>query len=193
MKDLMRYLISHFSSLFSITGYYNFLKSSGLKIGKDTLFEYLSCLEEVNFIKLVPLFDFSLKRQMVNPKKIYCIDTGLINAVSFQFSENRGRYLENLVFLELLRQKKQIYYFRDNKDNEIDFLIAQDRKPIQLIQVVTSLKEQKAKEREVVPLISSAKELKVEQCLILTEDEKTEINAGKLKIKVLPVWSWLLG
>ena len=193
MKSLMRYLASNFSSLFSLTGYYNFLKSSGQKIGKDTLFEYLSCLEEANFVKLVPLFDFSLKRQMVNPKKVYCIDTGLVNAVSFQFSENRGRYLENLAFLELLRRNKEIFYFKDHKGNEIDFLITEKGKPKQLIQVCSDMKNPKVKEREVNPLINAANQLKIKECIILTEDQKTEFSEGKLKIKVLPLWHWLLG
>ena len=57
----------------------------GQQIGKDTLFEYLTLLEEVNFVRLVPLFDYSLKKQTVNPRKIYPIDTGLVTAVSFQF------------------------------------------------------------------------------------------------------------
>jgi len=192
MKGLMRYLLSNFSSLFSLTGYYNFLKSSGQKVGKDTLFEYLSCLEEVNFIKLVPLFDFSLKKQTVNPKKVYCIDTGLINAISFQFSENRGRYLENLAFLELLRKNKEIYYFKDQKGNEIDFLITEKGKPKQLIQVCSDLESPKVREREINSLINAAHQLKIKECMILTEDQKTEFAKGKLRIKVLPLWYWLL-
>lgn len=192
MKDMMRYLISHFSTLFSLTGYYNFLKSSSQKIGKDTLFEYLSWLEEINFVKLIPLFDFSLKKQMVNPKKVYCIDTGLISAVSSQFSENKGRYLENLVFLELLRQGKEIYYFKDNRGNEIDFFITHKGRPQQLIQVTADLDEPKVKEREIRALVSAANKFKIKQCVILTEGQRTEISAGKLKIKVMPIWPWLL-
>lgn len=192
MRNLMHYLLSNFSSLFSLTGYYNLLKSSGQKIGKDTLFEYLSWLEEANFVKLVPFFDFSLKKQMVNPKKIYSIDTGLISAVSSQFSENRGRYLENLVFLELLRRDKEIYYFKDSKKNEIDFLIVEKGKPKQLIQVCDNLKNPKVKEREIRALVSGATQFNIKECMILTEDQKTELVEGRLKIKVLPIWHWLL-
>ena len=192
MKDLMRYLLTNFSSLFSLTGYYNFLKSSGQKIGKDTLFEYLSCLEDVNLIKLVPFFDFSLKKQTVNPKKVYGIDTGLINAVSFQFSENKGKYLENLAFLGLLRKGREVYYFKDHKGNEVDFLITEKNRPKQLIQVSSNMDNPKVKKREINSLLSAARQLKVKECLILTEDQKTEFTEGKLKIKVLPLWCWLL-
>lgn len=192
MKDLMRYLLSNFSSLFSLNGYYNFLKSLGQRIGKDTLFEYLSWLEDANFVKLVPLFDFSLKKQMVNPKKIYCIDTGLITAISSQFSENKGRYLENLVFLELLRRGKEIYYFKNSKGNEIDFLVTEKGKPKQLIQVCSDLENPKVKEKEVCLLINAANQFKIKECLILTENQKTEFVEGNLKIKILPIWQWLL-
>ena len=192
MKDLMRYLLSNFSSLFSLNGYYNLLKSLGQRIGKDTLFEYLSWLEDANFVKLVSLFDFSLKKQMVNPKKIYCIDTGLITAISSQFSENKGRYLENLVFLELLRKGKEIYYFKNSKGNEIDFLVTEKGKPKQLIQVCSDLENSKVKEREVRSLVNGAAQFKIKECIILTEDQKTEFAEGSLKIKVLPIWHWLL-
>lgn len=192
MKELMRYLVVHFSSLFSVGGYYNYLKSAGKKIGKDTLFEYVSWLEEVNFVKMVPIFDYSLKRQMVNPKKIYCIDTGLISAVSYQFSENRGRYLENIVFLELLRQKKEIYYYKDKKDKEVDFLITEKGRPKQLIQVAADITDAKVREREVEILLKACKEFKITDCFILTDDQKDEQIKEKTKIKIRPIWLWLL-
>ncbi|MFH1854542.1 MAG: ATP-binding protein [Candidatus Omnitrophota bacterium] len=191
MKNIMRYLLTHFASTFSFTSYYNFLKSSGSKIGKDTIFEYISCLEEVNFIKLVPLFDYSLKKQTVNPKKIYCIDTGLVTAVSFQFSEDKGRYLENMVFLELLRKEKEIYYFKiDN--NEVDFLITKKGRPEQLIQVSDNIEDKGTKEREIRALVTASKKLNIKNCLILTDGQKSDIHEDGLKINVLPVWKWLL-
>lgn len=193
MKELMRYLITHFSSIFSVGGYYNYLKSTGQKIGKDTVYEYLSWLEEVNFVKMVPVFDYSLKRQTLHPKKLYCIDTGLITAVSLQFSENRGRYLENIVFLELLRQTKEIYYFKNREEKEIDFFITEKSKPSQLIQVTTDLTAPGVKEREVEILIKTSKEFNVSDCLILTDDQKDEIIREHVKIKVIPIWLWLLG
>lgn len=191
MKELMHYLVTNFSSLFSLTNYYNSLKSQGQKIGKDTLFEYLSCLDDVNFIKLVPIFDYSLKRQIVNPKKVYCIDTGLISAVSFQFSENKGRYLENLVFLELLRRNKQIYYFKDIKGNEVDFFITDKARPRELIQVTSNVETPAAKKRETIPLIKVAKRFKIKECIILTEDQRGEIIEEKIRVKILPLWQWL--
>ena len=192
MKDFMRYLLTHFSSLFSMTSYYRLLKGTGQRIGKDTLFEYLALLEDVSFIKMVPLFDYSLKRQAVNLKKIYSLDTGLPTAVAAQFSENRGRYLENIAFLELLRRGKKIYYYRDKKGHEIDFLITEKGKPQNLIQVAMDLDQPQVREREIRSLSAAAALFNIRECIILTEDQKTEIKEEKLRIKVLPLWHWLI-
>ncbi|MFH1394640.1 MAG: ATP-binding protein [Candidatus Omnitrophota bacterium] len=192
MKNLMRYMISHCSSLFSLTAYYNFLKSQGEKIGKDTLFEYLSLLEEVNFVRMVPIFDSSLKKQMVNPKKLYCIDTGLITAASFQFSSNRGKYLENIAFLELMRRGKDIFYYKGAKDAEVDFLITEKNKPNQLIQVCADMDKPGTREKEISSLVCASRQFNIKQCLILTEDQTGEIVEGKLKIEIVPLWQWLL-
>ncbi len=193
MKELMRYLVNNFASLFSIMGYYNLLKASGQKIGKDTVWEYVSWLEDVNFVKFVQFYDYSIKRRVVNPKKIYCIDTGLITAVASQFSENKGRYLENAVYLELLRREKEIFYWKDDAGEEVDFLVTQRGKPQQLIQVTSSIEDNKVKERELAPLLSAAERFKIDDCLILTDGQSAEVSSGKLKIKVRPIWSWFLG
>jgi len=192
MKELMRYLVNNFASLFSIMGYYNLLKSSGQKTGKDTVCEYVSWLEDVNFVKFVQFYDYSIKRRAVNPKKIYCIDTGLITAVASQFSENKGRYLENAVYLELLRRGKEVFYWKDGAGRELDFLVAERGKPEQLIQATVSIEDNKVKERELTPLLAAAERFKIDDCLILTDDQSVELSAGRLKIKVRPIWSWLL-
>lgn len=192
MKELMRYLVNNFASLFSIMGYYNLLKSSGQKIGKDTVCEYVSWLEDVNFVKFVQFYDYSIKKRVVNPKKTYCIDTGLITAIASQFSENKGRYLENVVYLELIRRGEEVFYWKDASGREVDFLLTEGGKPARLIQVTQSLKDKKVKDRELKPLIKAAEKFNLEDCLILTEDQKDDISFGKLNIKVRPIWSWLL-
>ncbi|MEW5759100.1 MAG: ATP-binding protein [Candidatus Omnitrophota bacterium] len=192
MKELMHYLLANFSALFSLNGYFNFLKSKGNKVGKDTIFEYIGYLEEVNFVRLIPLFNSSIKKQMVNPKKAYIIDTGLITALSFQFSENKGKYLENVVFLELLRRGRKVYYFKDDKGREVDFLIVDKNRPEQLIQVCYDLESSEAKNREVNSLVSAAKKFDIKNPLILTNDTKEEIVSNGMKIQILPVWHWLL-
>lgn len=192
MKGLMRYLLSNFALLFSFTNYYRSLKSFGQRIGKDTVFEYLSYLEEANFVKTSSLFDYSLKRQLVNPRKVYSIDSGLVNAISFQFSGNKGRHLENLAFLELLRRGKQVYYFKDGKGNEVDFLLAEKGRPKELIQVAFDISDPEVKKMEVTALTSAARQFNIKEALILTEDQKTEILERKLRIRVLPLWQWLI-
>ena len=65
-------------------------------------------------------FSFKLKQQVIAPKKIYCIDNGLISTTGFMFTENKGRLMENLVYIELLRRKKEIYYWKDHQQREVD-------------------------------------------------------------------------
>ena len=83
----------------------------------------------------MPKFSFSLKEQILNPKKVYCIDSGLRNIVSFKFSEDLGRIVENIVFLELFRREKEVYYWRDRTGREVDFVIKERLKVSELVQV----------------------------------------------------------
>ena len=144
-------------------------------------------------IFLVPLFSYSPKAQQVNPKKNYAIDNGLRNAVSFRFSEDFGRLLENLVFIELKRREKEIYYYK--RKGECDFIAKDGTRISEIIQVTQELNKGN-KERETGGLIEALQECRVKQGLILTEDQEEEIvesiGRRKIKIKVMPVWKWLL-
>ena len=117
---------------------------------------------------------------------------GLRNAISFDFSENKGRLLENLVFLHLLKTEKEIYYYRTKDNLEVDFLIKEKQKIKLLIQVCLTIKNFETKEREIKALVKAMKELKLEQALILTEDEEDIIKIDNKKIKVMPTFQWLL-
>jgi hypothetical protein len=128
----------------------------------------------------------------VSPWVSTCLDTGLPTAVAAQFPENRGRYLENIAFLELLRRGKKIYYYKDKKGHEIDFLITEKGKPQNLIQVAMDLDQPQVREREIRSLSAAAALFNIREGIILTEDQKTEIKEEKLRIKVLPLWHWLI-
>lgn len=192
LRSLMRHLLAAFSSPFSLGGFHNSLKSAGWKLGKDTVFEYLSYLEEANLVRMVSLFDYSAKRRLVNPRKVYCIDTGLVTAVSFQFSENKGRYLENLAFLELLRRGHSVHYYKDERGNEVDFLLADKGRPSQLIQACADLEDPKTRDRELRAIASAAERFGISEALILTEDDRDEFTAGRARVRAVPLWVWLL-
>ena len=97
--------------------------------------------------------------------------------------------LENLVFLELKRKEKEIYYFSDK--NECDFVIKKGNKIIEAIQVCHLLNE-KNKEREIQGLIESLNKFNIKEGLIITNNQEEEIKIENKVVKVIPAWKWLL-
>lgn len=116
LQRLALYLVSNVGKLVTA----NRLKSL-FEVGSvNTITEYLSHLEDSYLLQLIPKFDYSLRKQLANPRKVYAIDTGLVNVNSGSFTDDSGRLLENLVFLHLRRKYKEIYYFSGK--GECDFL-----------------------------------------------------------------------
>ena len=188
LRELSLYLLSNIGSLFS----YNRLKTF-LKLGSmNTVKSYIGYLEDAFLIFTINCFSYSLRQQIAAPKKVYCIDNGLVNAISFQFSKNKGKFLENLVFCELNRRGKEIYYYKTQNNLEVDFLIKKGTKVDMLIQVIQSLSNDKVYEREINPLILAMDELKVKKAFVLTEDEEREIKLKGKRIVVMPIYKWLL-
>lgn len=184
LKSLVKFLITNIGTTFSVNSFYRTIKKD-MPVGKDTLMEYLSYLEDINLVYLVPIFSYSLKKQQVNPRKVYCIDNGLRNAVSFMFSKDEGRLAENLVFLELKRRSKEPYYWKNK--GEVDFVIKDRDSSLTAINVSYT---DEIDERETKALLEFADEFspKVKELILLTKDlEKTE---GK--IKIIPLWKWLI-
>ena len=116
----------------------------------------------------------------------------MIEAVAFQFSKNSGIYLENMVFLELKRRGHEIYYYKNQDNSEVDFLIRQGKTISNLIQVTEELNHPKTREREINALITAMDETKLKKAWILTLDHSEEIKIKDKTITVLPVYQWLL-
>jgi len=194
LKDLIYYLISNIGKEFS----YNKLTEIIDVKNSTTVKEYIEYFENSYLIFTLNKFDYSLKKQLVNPKKVYTIDTGLANAISFKFSENRGRLLENVVFIELKRRRKIIYYHKEKK--ECDFVIKEGLNIVEAMQVCQGIGDKenwakggdKTREREIEGLIEACKLYNLKEGLILTENEEYEIEENNIKIYVKPIWKWLL-
>lgn len=188
LRELAMYYLSNLSNLIS----FNKLKEV-LKLGSvNTVKSYTDYLENSFLFFTVNLFSYSLKQQFIAPKKIYCIDNGLVSNLAFGFSKDRGKLLENLVFLELKRRGKDIYYYRTKNNLEIDFLLRTGRKAAELIQVVQDFNHPKTREREIKALFQALKELKLKQGLILSEEQEEIIKQEKKIIKIKPIYKWLL-
>ncbi|PIS39463.1 MAG: ATPase [Candidatus Nealsonbacteria bacterium CG08_land_8_20_14_0_20_38_20] len=190
LKSLSKYLLTNVSAPFSINGYHQNLEKP-LRPAKETVLEYLSYLQEIELVFLLPIFSYSLKTQQVNPKKNYVVDNGLRNAVCFRFSEDFGRLLENLVFVELKRRNKEIYYYKQKR--ECDFVVMNNLKASQAIQVTQELNKNN-KEREVGGLIEVMRKYQIERGLVLVQDlkEETKEKINNKEIKFVSLWKWLL-
>lgn len=186
LKELAYSLISNPASLVS----FNKLKEQ-LKLGSvNTVKNYIEYLEKGWLIFTVNVYDYSVRRQQIASKKTYAIDTGLINAVGFSFSPNRGRLLENLVFLALRRRGRDIYYFLPKYGYEVDFYLPD--KGV-LIQVSQNLHQRETKEREIRSLLAAMTALNLKESLILSEGRAESIQDAGRTIHLQPVAAWLLG
>ena len=186
LKDLILFLFSNVGSIYS----YSTLKSiSGIK-SLSTIKNYISYFENVFLLYQINRFDYSIKKQKVSSSKIYVGDNSFLKTVAFNFSENKGNRLENLVFLNLKNKGKEIYYHLNKK--ECDFVIKEGLKITQVIQVSLSLSNPMTKKREIEGLIEAMNNYKLKEGLILTEDEESiELHQDK-KIIIKPIWKWLL-
>lgn len=186
LVELLHYLVSNSSKEFS----YNTLKNILGLSNAMTVKEYIGYFEQSYLLFTINKFDYSLKKQLVNPKKIYVIDTGLANSISFQFSENFGRQLENIVFLQLKRYGYEVFYHKGKF--ECDFLIREKSAIVNAIQVSKSLTDENTRKREIRGIIEAMKTYGLKKGLILTFEETETIAVDELIIEVLPVWQWLL-
>lgn len=185
IKTLLSYAISNIGKEIS----YNKLKQLiGVGSG-NTVSQFMAHFEEAYLLFSVKKFDYSLKKQLINPKKIYCIDNGIISTNSFAFSENKGRLLENMVFVELKRRNKEIFYYRDK--HECDFVIRQGIEVAEVIQVCYELNIDN-QNREINGLLESMKAFGLETGQILTFNQEDEIKTDGLLLSITPVWKWLL-
>jgi len=195
LKALIKLLLD--SKEYSISKSYNNLKSSGYKIGKSTLQRYISYIENSYFAFSLPIFSYKIKDQMQYPKKIYFIDNAFINSISTKFSNNLGRLYENIVAVELKRRKKEFCYWKNIEKEEVDFVIKNDSKAGQLIQVCYDISETDTKKREIRALLKASKDLKCKNLLLINHDyfgeEELEWFGIKRKVKFVPLWKWLLG
>lgn len=188
LRELGLYLLSNLGGTFS----YNNLKNV-LGVGSmNTIKNHADYLENSYLVFLVGRFSYSLKQQFVAQKKIYCIDNGLADAVAFQFSKNKGKFLENLVFLALRQRFPDIYYYKTANNLEVDFLVKVGSKDLRLIQVSDNLDHAKTRHREVAALVMAMDELHLKKGLILTDDGEEDIRSEGKTIAVRPVYKWLL-
>ena len=155
----------------------------------QSVINYIGFFEDAYLIFTIPRFSYSYKQQQVNPKKVYSIDNGFAINNSASFSKDKGKMLENLVFLSLRRKYKEIFYFQER--NECDFIVKDGSNITQAIQVCFDLNESN-QERELNGLMGAMNKFKLKEGIILTYNQDDKFVIKDKTIKAIPVWKWLL-
>ncbi|NQT76345.1 MAG: ATP-binding protein [Bacteroidetes bacterium] len=182
IRQIGLYFASNVGKLFS---YSTLKKISGVK-SSSSIKDYLYFYAQSYLFFYLSKFDYSVKKQMMNRKKAYMIDSGFAGKIGFNFSENKGRILENIVFLELLRRGKDVYYYSGKK--ECDFVIKKGLEIVEAIQVCYHI-DINNEEREYEGLQEAMQAYGLKQGLLLSYDSE---QSNYDNIKAMPVWKWLL-
>lgn len=184
LKQLAVYLISNVGKPVSAN---KLVGMFGIK-SVTTILEYFSYYADVYLLEFLPQFNYSLKAQVRNPKKVYAIDTGFINAASLSFSEDFGHKLENLVYLHLRRKHKELYFFKDK--GECDFVVFEKNEVQQVIQVCLEVNDENF-EREKNGLIEALSFFKKKEGVIVTLNQRDEFTIEGCKIKLVPAYEFM--
>ncbi len=193
LRWLLRHLLGNPASTFSVEKFHLALKSQGLAVGKNTLHEYLAHLEDAFLVRTVSLHTASERQRMVNPRKAYPVDPGLIPIYERAGRANLGRALETVVLLELERRGCEIGYVRTSEGYEVDFHARDPDGHVWLIQVSAEIRDPTTWQREIRALASAAEAYPDATPLLLTADSQPPTEALAPRFVWQSAASWLLG
>ena len=173
----------------SVNNIYNELKSAGMKVGKDSLYDWLDYACNIYLLYKVPCYTKSVLKETTLPSKYYIADNGLRRAVLYTQSSDEGKELENIIFAFLHRSlgsDDKIFYFNENAA-ECDFLIQKGENPHELVQVCWELTAEN-RSREIKGLTEAARATGCHNCQIITYEQEETIHQDGLTISVVPAW-----
>ncbi|MBT9439726.1 MAG: AAA family ATPase [Desulfobacterales bacterium] len=187
LKTLSKYYMTNCASLISFNSIKGFIN-----MPVDTVERYSEYLNNAFLFFYLKRFSYSLKEQEKNLRKVFCIDSGLRNAVSMGFSEDRGKVLENIVFLKFSQKGNEVYYWKDKQGYEVDFIVVEGGKVTGVYQVSYSVREARTKTRETNALIRALICFDLKEGTIITENQEMEETLKGFRIRYMPVWKFLL-
>lgn len=186
LMDITLFLLSNIGKEYS----YNGLKKSFGLGSANTTSDYLTWLEDAYLFFFLPRFSWSAKNTLVNARKVYAIDNGMVNANSLSFMEDKGRLLENAVYLYLKQQSYMLYYYREQK--ECDFVVFENKKCKWLIQVCWELNGDN-QAREIQGLLEAMHYFKKKEGLIVTFNQRDTLRVNGFNISLVPALDFLTG
>lgn len=193
LRWLQRHLLASPGAPFSIQKFFDALKSQGLPVSKNTLHEYLAHLEDAFLVRTVSLHTASERQRMVNPRKAYPVDPGLISLYERTGRANLGHALETAILLELERRGCTIDYVRTREGYEVDFLARAPGGQAALIQVSADVNDPGTHDREVRALAAASTEFPEAVPLLLTFDSLPPHLPIPRPLQWQPAIAWLLG
>ena len=195
LRYFLKRIMANLTKPTSIRAIHGDIKSRGLKVSKDDLYEWANHACDIFMFIRVPNYSKSLHKIESSQPKYYCIDNGLRNAVLLPQSNDEGKKLENTVFLQLYRLRTpidRIFYYHGK--GECDFVIQRGVEIDSLIQVTWNMDDQETRQREINGLIEASDVTGCRNLFIITADTGEEIRLSDNRIiNVLPAWRWLLG
>jgi len=190
LKFFLKRLLSSSTKQASINNIFNELKSAGFRIGKNTVYGFMEAAENIFLAFPLRKHSFKAATMELGEKKIYAIDTGLLNAIIYKFSDDRGKAVEQAVFLELRRRGKEIFFYKDK--TECDFIIQDGLDITGALQVAYAMEAEKTRQREIRGLLEACRRFGLKQGTIVTTGEAENINTDGIEINIIPLPEWLL-
>ncbi len=185
MRIIINYVLKNFASEFSISSFIKKFKNE-YKLNKETVFNYFSYLEESDFLHFLMRFSHRIHQNYLS-KKNYIGDNGFFSIVTFDDFDNFGRYFENLVFTELMKTNKEIFYYRGDNSEECDFVLIDENSKV-LIQVAYSVEDAEVRKREIRGLTSAMKKFGVKKGYIITFGTYEELEVSDKNIIIIPFY-----
>ncbi|MFC2173657.1 ATP-binding protein [Acidobacteriota bacterium] len=196
LEDLASYLMANIAHEYSLNGLAKVTHFRSV----HTVEKYLRHLEEAFLFFSVRRFSFKVREQVRSNRKIYCTDNGMITASSFRFSSNLGNLYENLVAISLKKQeldgRLSFYFWKNEKQEEVDFVVKKGIRVTSLLQVCLNLDDPKTKQREIRALLKASSELRCKKLYIISDvtEGVEEVSWYGLsgRIRFVPLRKWLL-
>ena len=188
VRYFLKRVMNNITKPTSVNNIYNELKSQGMRVSKDSLYQWLDYACNIFLLRKVSKYTQSIVKQNLSPAKYYIADFAMRNAILLPQSDDEGKALENIVYMMLERdlgEEDQVFYF--NETVECDFVVVKADHVEQLIQVCWQLDDNNLS-REVEGLVAASCYTCCKNCTIVTYNQQRTIDHDGLSINVVPVW-----
>lgn len=190
LKFFLKRIFASATKQISINRIYNDLKSAGIKIGKNSLYDFIRMAESIFMVHTIKKYSNKISIQDFGERKVFVIDNGLLNSIVFQFSSDIGKMMEQTVYWELKRRNYSIYFLKNGF--ECDFVIVSVEGIKDIIQVCYDISDPHTLKREVKGLVNAAKELDLKRGSIITYGNKASLDEGGIHINIISLPEFLL-